>query len=81
MMSLVKILFGLWYNYPKRRGFYMNGDLLFSLFPLITFVLCLAPVVFLIWYLLKSLKLQQERNMILKNISEKLEKENTKVGL
>ncbi|QNG59481.1 hypothetical protein H4O14_17060 [Bacillus sp. PAMC26568] len=54
----------------------MNGDAIFAFFPIITILFYIAPVVFAIWFLLKFLKIQQEKNLILKNISEKLDKSN-----
>ncbi|QNF29894.1 MULTISPECIES: hypothetical protein [Metabacillus] len=54
----------------------MTGDAIFALFPIITFLFYIAPVVFIIWFLLKFLKIQQEKNRILKNISDKLDKPN-----
>jgi len=55
----------------------MNGDALFTIFPLVSILFYLAPVVFIIWFLIKFLKLQQEKNKILKTISDKLDKLNT----
>ncbi|WP_338786356.1 hypothetical protein [Metabacillus sp. FJAT-53654] len=54
----------------------MTGDVILALFPIITFLFYIAPVVFIIWFLLKFLKIQQEKNRILKNISDKLDKPN-----
>ena len=51
-----------------------NFDILFGIFPIISLLFYIAPVVFVIWFLLKLLKTQQEKNLILKNIVEKLEK-------
>ncbi|WP_199484505.1 hypothetical protein [Peribacillus glennii] len=50
----------------------MNGDELFAFFPIFTIFFYIAPIVFIIWFLLKFLKIQQEKNMILRDISEKL---------
>ena len=58
----------------------MNGDALFTIFPLVSILFYLAPVVFIIWFLIKFLKLQQEKNKILKTISDKLDKLNTQTG-
>lgn len=46
----------------------------FSLLPLIIFLFYAALIVFAIWYLLKYLKVQSERNDILKDIANKLNK-------
>lgn len=54
----------------------MNGDAIFALFPIISILFYIAPVVFVIWFLLKFLKIQQEKNLILKNISDKLDQSN-----
>ncbi|WP_445489789.1 hypothetical protein [Niallia sp. 03133] len=53
----------------------MNGDILFSIFPLVTIFFYLGPVIFVIWFLLKILKIQQEKNIILKDIAAKLNKD------
>lgn len=54
----------------------MTGDAIFTFIPLLSIFFYLAPVVFLIWFLYKFLKLQQEKNKILKTISDKLDKLN-----
>jgi len=51
----------------------MNNSIMFSLFPIITLLLWLTPVIFIVWFLLKFLKVQQEKNNILKSISDKLD--------
>lgn len=54
----------------------MGGSSLI-LFPIITLLFYLVPIifaVFVVWFLLKFLKVQQEKNRILKDISEKLDK-------
>lgn len=51
----------------------MNNSLL-TIFPLVSLLFYLVPIVFIIWFLLKFLKIQQEKNAILKTISEKLDK-------
>jgi len=45
-----------------------------TILPLIPIFFYIVPVVFIIWFLLKFLKIQQEKNTILKTISEKLDK-------
>ncbi len=51
----------------------MNSDIIFALFPIITILFYIAPFVFVIWFLLKFLKIQQEKNQILRKISDKLD--------
>ncbi|MBM7655265.1 uncharacterized BrkB/YihY/UPF0761 family membrane protein [Neobacillus cucumis] len=51
----------------------MSENILFSIFPFVTILFYIAPVVFIIWFLIKFLKIQQEKNNILKSISEKLD--------
>jgi flagellar biogenesis protein FliO len=46
---------------------------LFTFLPILTLLFTLAPVIFVIWFLLKFLKIQQDRNEILKSISYKLD--------
>ncbi|MEM1505716.1 hypothetical protein RG959_20155 [Domibacillus sp. 8LH] len=52
----------------------MAGDAFFAIFPILTFFFYIAPIVFLIWFLIRFLKIQQEKNQILKTISDKLDK-------
>ena len=52
----------------------MANSILFSIFPLLTLLFYLAPVVFIIWFLLKFLKIQREKNEILRSIANKLNK-------
>lgn len=54
----------------------MTGDALFTIFPLVSIIFYIAPVLFIIWFLIKFLKIQQEKNTILKTISDKLDKLN-----
>jgi hypothetical protein len=46
----------------------------FSIIPIITILFYVGLVSFIIWFLIKLIKTQQERNNILKTISEKLDK-------
>ncbi len=48
-------------------------NVFFPLFSIIPILFYLAPFVFMVWFLLKSLKIQQEKNQILKSISDKLD--------
>jgi len=50
------------------------GDALFSIFPIIIIFFYIAPIVFIIWFLIKFLKVQQEKNEILRTIADKLDK-------
>lgn len=52
----------------------MAGDAFFAIFPILTLFFYIAPIVFLIWFLIRFLKIQQEKNQILKTISDKLDK-------
>lgn len=49
----------------------MNSVAIFSFLPILFF---LVPIVFVIWVLLKFLKIQEEKNCILRTISDKLDK-------
>jgi len=51
----------------------MNSNYVFAIFPIISFLCYIAPVIFFIWFLLKFLKVQNERNHILKSLSDKLD--------
>ncbi|PGL69078.1 hypothetical protein CN925_16410 [Bacillus sp. AFS055030] len=48
-------------------------NVFFPLLSIIPILFYLAPLVFIIWFLLKFLKIQQEKNQILKRISDKLD--------
>ncbi|MGM0852700.1 MAG: hypothetical protein ACQEWI_08825 [Bacillota bacterium] len=50
------------------------NDVLFSIIPTLTLLFYLAPIVFIIWFLIKFLKIQQEKNKILQTVSDKLDK-------
>lgn len=54
----------------------MTGNTIFAIFPILTIFFYIAPVVFIIWFLIKFLKIQQEKNKILRAISDKLDKLN-----
>ena len=49
----------------------MTGDSVFLFLPILFYI---APVVFVIWFMIKFLKVQQEKNKILRTISDKLDK-------
>lgn len=54
----------------------MTGDSMFAILPFLSIFFYLAPVVFIIWFLIKFLNIQQEKNKILSTISDKLDKLN-----
>jgi len=54
----------------------MIGDTLFILLRILTLCLYIAPIIFIIWFSIKFLKIQQEKNKILRSISDKLDKLN-----
>ncbi|WP_018393095.1 hypothetical protein [Bacillus sp. 37MA] len=56
----------------------MTGDAVFAIFPILTIFFYIAPVVFVIWFLFKLLKIQEERNAFLRDISKKLDKQTNK---
>lgn len=47
-----------------------------TFFPLISIFFYLVPIIFIIWFLVKFINIQQERNKILHSISEKLDQLN-----
>ncbi|WP_199670771.1 hypothetical protein [Rummeliibacillus sp. POC4] len=49
------------------------GDALILFFPIIFYI---APLIFVIWFLIKFLKVQKEKNEILRAIAEKKDKQN-----
>ena len=51
----------------------MTGDSVFLFLPILFYI---APVIFVIWFMIKFLKVQQEKNKILRTISDKLDKLN-----
>jgi len=51
----------------------MTGNSVFLFLPILFYI---APVVFVIWFMIKFLKVQQEKNKILRTISDKLDKLN-----
>ena len=52
------------------------GDALFSIFTILRFLFYIIPIVFVIWFLIKYLHVQQEKNEILKSLVEKIDKKN-----
>ncbi|MFB7303218.1 hypothetical protein [Heyndrickxia sporothermodurans] len=47
-----------------------------STLPLLAILFYVVPIVFVIWFLLRFIKLQQERNDILRSILKKLDQRN-----
>ena len=45
-----------------------------TLVTILPLLLSIAPILFIVWFLIKILKVQQEKNNILKSISDKLDK-------
>lgn len=54
----------------------MTGDSLFAILPILSVLFYIIPVVFIVWFMIKFLKIQQEKNRILSTISDKLDKLN-----
>lgn len=54
----------------------MTGDTFFAIIPILSIFFYLAPVLFVIWFLIKFLNIQKEKNKILSTISDKLDKLN-----
>lgn len=54
----------------------MTGDSVFAMLPILSILFYIAPIVFVIWFLIKFLKIQQEKNKILSSISDKLDRLN-----
>ena len=52
----------------------MTGNAILAFLPILTMFFYLVPVVFVIWFLVKFLKIQQEKNDILRTIADKLNK-------
>jgi len=52
----------------------MDMGIALTILPILSLLLFLFPFVFVIWYMLKSINLQKERNKILRDISDKLNK-------
>lgn len=52
----------------------MSVDTITAILPIAGILYYIVPIVFIIWFLLKFLKIQQEKNLILKNISDKIDK-------
>lgn len=43
--------------------------------PIIPIIFCIIPLLFVVWFLIKFLQVQQEKNEILRIIAEKLDKQ------
>ncbi|QDZ82726.1 hypothetical protein D0440_26020 [Priestia megaterium] len=55
----------------------MGGDILFSFMRFLSIFLYIAPIIFIVWFSIKFLKVQKERNKILNSIADKLDKLDT----
>lgn len=53
----------------------MSNSSWISILPILSLLFYLVPIVFIVWFLLKFLKIQKEKNIILKSISDKLDNE------
>jgi len=53
----------------------MSNSAWVSILPILSLLFYLVPIVFIVWFLLKFLKIQKEKNLILKSISDKLDNE------
>jgi hypothetical protein len=51
----------------------MVAENLFTFLPIVTLFFTIAPIIFVVWFLLKFLKIQKERNEVLRTISYKLD--------
>lgn len=45
-----------------------------TLMPILSLLYYLVPIVFIVWFVTKFLKIQKEKNEILRTISEKIDK-------
>ncbi|MGG0436537.1 hypothetical protein COK01_02300 [Priestia megaterium] len=52
----------------------MGGDILFSFMRFLSIFLYIAPIIFIVWFSIRFLKIQKERNKILNSIANKLDK-------
>ncbi|WP_409292642.1 hypothetical protein [Peribacillus sp. SCS-37] len=55
----------------------MHGDALFTIVPFIWLLFYIAPVVFIVWFLLKLLRLQKEKKDIMQTIALELQRMNS----
>ena len=64
------------YYLKNDGGFTLTTSTWVSIVPILSLLYYLIPIVFVIWFVTRFFKLQQEKNQILKNISDNLEKLN-----
>lgn len=57
----------------RRKVTSFMDSTLIAFLPLLSLFIYIAPVIFIIWFLFKFLKVQQEQVQILKRISDKLD--------
>ncbi|AXH99251.1 hypothetical protein DV702_05550 [Sporosarcina sp. PTS2304] len=48
------------------------GNMFFSFFSIIGLLIYILPVLFIVWFLIKYIKIQERKNEILQSIAEKL---------
>ncbi|MFF3025377.1 hypothetical protein ACFVRR_22495 [Gottfriedia sp. NPDC057948] len=51
----------------------MSTSLWVTMLPILSLLFYLVPIIFIVWFLLKILKIQKGKNLILKSISDKLD--------
>lgn len=52
----------------------MSVDTITTILPILGFLYYIVPIVFIIWFLINFLKIQKEKNLILRDISDKIDK-------
>lgn len=52
----------------------MSGDIAFMILPIVGLFIYLIPIVFIVWFLLKFIKLQEQKNEILRIIADRMNK-------
>ncbi|MDV6377165.1 hypothetical protein ORD22_02670 [Sporosarcina sp. GW1-11] len=52
----------------------MSGDIIFALLPIAGVFIYLIPIVFIVWFLIKFIRIQERKNEILQSIAEKMNK-------
>ncbi|EGQ27931.1 hypothetical protein HMPREF9372_0090 [Sporosarcina newyorkensis 2681] len=52
----------------------MDGSIFFAFLPILGLLFYMVPAIFIVWFLVKFIKIQDRRNDILQNIADKLDK-------
>lgn len=52
----------------------METSMMISILPILSLLFYLVPLVFIIWFVITFIKLQKEKNEILRTIADKLNK-------